>query len=221
MQYSPFLFTDSDVPFLEALRNYLAKPSKETYRRIMEFNVQHERDLALIVFKDLAVAKKDYISIRLQRLRGELEWLSRKELIVTKSSSNSYCAFILGDRLLPVLTQELVNKLENWGYFMLQGNVYIDISKCSTLDKRYVPIKRKTLIIGRHMVHLEGRELLMNCNANTFQVLGEFSITIDHPEHGVLVYRLDASTPLMFDFHTRNDAHLDEFTAKKLIASLP
>jgi len=220
--YSPFLFSDIDRPFLKALRTFIAEPNKRNYNYLMQFPIQHAEDLLLVQYRDTVVARSDFITIKLRRLRGELEEYSYREVIITKSSlSPMYCIFILGERLLPILNQAAIDELQDWGYFHIQGNIYVDISKRSVLDKDYIPIKRKTLLIGRHVIYLEGSNLFMNNSAEYYQALGNLKIHAEHPEHGSTIYQITLSKPIILDFHVRHDRHITHELANKLLESLP
>jgi len=223
--YNPYFFDDTDVPFLKALRAYLVEPTKQSFNELCSFNVQHSQDLLLIpILKRTVTAYKDYIVIRL-RYHREYERYSGKQLIIAKTApghtATPYCAFIAESKLYPVLHNSLIETIKDYAYFYIQGNVFIDISPRKQLINGYTRIKRKSIIIGRHMIYIKGSELYMDEDSEYFLSKGDLEITAVHPEHGSITYTLQCNTYIQFDFHVRRDTHVDEELAKKLYQSLP
>jgi len=225
MQYSPFLFDESDIEFLQALREFLAQPSKDTYAVLKDFNIQHREDLLCILYRNTIYARKDYIAITLRREK-EIGILGERELVITKSSlKGGYCCFIANERLYPSLKIWHSEEAAKYCYYTLQGNLYIDIARKKQIEATdYIPIKYKTLHIGRHTVYLECKEgiLLMRRDSSEYEFQGTLLLTVTHPEHGTDYYILNtADKAARFHFHTRHDLHVHEQLAKKLYQALP
>jgi hypothetical protein len=225
--YSPFLFSDEDVEFLQTLSNYLAEPNKNTYEALRQYDIQHFEDLLAVQFKEYVYAQRDYIYIQLRQSFGPIG-LGINKLVITKTAAkNGYCAFLPFLSLYPVIDSNITfrNK-ERCRCYYLQGNVYIEVWKSERTDEEFdntdlLRIKQKTIIIGRHEITIKGNRLYVSCDGRFFYSKGDIEFYAVHPEHGSQVYNTTSDTYIYTEFHVRNDMHITGELAQRLYQALP